>query len=39
LLVLPFPLVAHLEVARGPEDPAAAAALTERLRVTVESLA
>ena len=28
-----------IEVARAPEDPAAAAELTERLRVTVESLA
>jgi 1-acyl-sn-glycerol-3-phosphate acyltransferase len=28
-----------IEVARAPEDPAAAAALTERLRVAVESLA
>jgi 1-acyl-sn-glycerol-3-phosphate acyltransferase len=28
-----------IEVARGPEDPAAATALTERLRVAVESLA
>ena len=28
-----------IEVARAPEDPAAAAALTERLRLAVESLA